>query len=415
MDEFFVAGVTASDAGDGVDVVIEMVATEAACPHCGVFSSRVKERRVCRVKDVPGSGGAVGLWWRKRRLVCAEALCPRGTFTQTSRAVPARARLTSRLRAKVARSIAASNRSVSEVCREYGVSWGTAHQALVVAAAGWLPAPEPVGVLGLDETRARSVRWICEERRWRRTDPWMTSFVNAGPGEPGRLLGLVPGRSGACVKSWIDLQSPAWRAGVHTVVIDPSAPYAAGIRASLPHAQIAVDHFHLVQLANQMVTEVRQRVARERHGRRGLATDPAWAHRQMLLTAGNRLSRRQLARLKTVLATDDPTDEIGAAWACKELLRQLLAARDPWDIRARLWRFHNACADADMPETARLAATIDTWWPHILVFLKLRVTNARTEGFNRTIKQVKRVGCGFRNMDNYERRIMAHIAQTRSA
>ncbi len=415
LDEFFVDSVAPSGVGDGVDVVIEMVATEAACPVCAVFSSQVKERRVCRIKDVPGFGRAVGLSWRKRRLVCAEVLCPRGTFTQTSLAVPARSRLTGRLRAKVACAIAGSNRSVSDVCREYSLSWGTVHKALVVAAAGWLPAPEATGVLGLDETRARSVRWICEEHRWRRTNPWMTSFVNADPSVPGRLLGLVPGRSGACVKAWIDLQSPEWRAGVHTVVIDPSAPYAAGIRASLPHAQIAVDHFHLVALANQMVTEVRQRVARERHHRRGLVTDPAWAHRRMLLTAGDRLSARQLDRLAKVLATDDPTDEIGAAWACKELLRQLLAATDPWDIRARLWRFHNACVDADMPETARLAQTIDTWWPHIKVFLRLRVTNARTEGFNRTIKQVKRVGCGFRNMDNYERRIMAHIALTRSA
>ena len=54
-------------------------------------------------------------------------------------------------------------------------------------------------------------------------------------------------------------------------------------------------------------------------------------------------------------------------------------------------RFFSACADADMPETARLASTVDTWWPHSLVFLQLRVTNARTEGFSRMIKQVKRV------------------------
>jgi len=42
------------------------------------------------------------------------------------------------------------------------------------------------------------------------------------------------------------------------------------------------------------------------------------------------------------------------------------------------------------------------------------VTNARTEGFNRIIKQTKRVGCRFRNMTNYERRIMSHIALTRA-
>ncbi len=51
-----------------------------------------------------------------------------------------------------------------------------------------------------------------------------------------------------------------------------------------------------------------------------------------------------------------------------------------------------------MAETTRLARTIETWWPHILVFLELGVTNARTEGFNRIIKQVKRTGCGFRNI-----------------
>ena len=44
------------------------------------------------------------------------------------------------------------------------------------------------------------------------------------------------------------------------IVIDPSAPYASGIRTALPHARIAVDHWHLVRLANDMVTEVRQRV-----------------------------------------------------------------------------------------------------------------------------------------------------------
>ena len=60
-------------------------------------------------------------------------------------------------------------------------------------------------------------------------------------------------------------------------------------------------------------------------------------------------------------------------------------------------------------ETTRLASTIDKWWPEIEGFLALGVTNARTEGYNRVIKQIKRV-CGFRNQANYERRIMLHSA-----
>ena len=45
------------------------------------------------------------------------------------------------------------------------------------------------------------------------------------------------------------------------------------------------------------------------------------------------------ARLRRVPAHDDPTDEIGAAWGCMQLLRQLLAETDPDRIRHRLWRF----------------------------------------------------------------------------
>jgi transposase len=45
---------------------------------------------------------------------------------------------------------------------------------------------------------------------------------------------------------------------IKIVVIDPSPPYASGIRAALPAAKIAVDKWHLVALANKIVTEVRQ-------------------------------------------------------------------------------------------------------------------------------------------------------------
>lgn len=54
---------------------------------------------------------------------------------------------------------------------------------------------------------------------------------------------------------------------------------------------------------------------------RKIHDDPAWAHRRLLLRAGNERSPEALARLKTVFDTDDPTDEISAAWGIKELLR----------------------------------------------------------------------------------------------
>ncbi len=68
--------------------------------------------------------------------------------------------------------------------------------------------------------------------------------------------------------------------------------------------------------------------------------------------------------------------------------------------------FYSHAARADIPELTRLATTIDTWWPAIEAFLRLRVTNARTEGYNTDIKLIKRTARGFRSQANYQRRIL---------
>ncbi len=192
----------------------------------------------------------------------------------------------------------------------------------------------------------------------------------------------------------------------------PSAPYASGIRTALPQAWIAVDKWQLVALANQIVTEVRQRVTRDQLGRRGTSRDPVWVNRRLLLTGAEHLSTKQWRRLTAMLDRADPTEEIGAA-CVKEHLRLLLAESEPSKIRWRLADFYDAALDAAMPETTRLPTTIQTWWPAILVALTEQIANARTGGFNRIIKQAKGVGCSYRNLDNYQRRILSQIAVTR--
>lgn len=170
--------------------------------------------------------------------------------------------------------------------------------------------------------------------------PWLTSFVDADTTKPGRMLGLAPGRSGACVRDRLNQQSLTFQAAIEIVVIDTSAPYASGIRMALPHAKIAVDKWHLVALANQMLTEVRQRVTREQLGRRGTTKEKAWLNRHLLLTGYEHLSDKQRKRLDDALAVEDPTGETAAAWAVKERLRLLLVGFMSADGRGRV---HVAC------------------------------------------------------------------------
>lgn len=178
--------------------------------------------------------------------------------------------------------------------------------------------------LGVDEHRYRSVRWFRDEQgSWRRFEPWMTTFVDL---DTGAVLGVVDGRDSLGVGTWLAARSTTWRERVEVVAIDPSAAFRKAIATHLPTAAVSVDAFHLVQLANQALTAVRQRRARQVHDRRGRACDPAWANRRLLLRAANTLSARAWARLEHVFAVDDPSGQLEWAWAVKAHVRMLLAS-----------------------------------------------------------------------------------------
>ena len=205
------------------------------------------------------------------------------------------------------------------------------------------------------------------------------------------------------------------------MAIDPAAGYANAVRTPglLLNATLVVDHFHIVKLANDAVTKVRRRVIWQAQGRRGRKTDPAWANRRRLLSARERLSHKAFAAMWNGLIDSDPTHQILTAWIAKEELRSLLAlARtnpDRHQIARKLYAFYTWCAASDIDELHTLATTVETWWPAIEAFIDTGITNARTEGLNRLIKQVKRSACGFRTVANQHRRVRFHCTRTHRA
>ena len=64
------------------------------------------------------------------------------------------------------------------------------------------------------------------------------------------------------VGDWLAQRSEQWRERIEIVAIDPSAAFRKALRTWLPRAAVSVDKFHLVKLGNDMVTTVRQRLAR---------------------------------------------------------------------------------------------------------------------------------------------------------
>ena len=406
----------ARDQGGGRRVLISTPVREAACPDCGVLTGRVHQRTTQRVRDVPFDG-LIEVMWIKKRWRCAEDLCAKRTFTEHTTQVPTRARLTTRLKEAITTAVAGEVRAVDRVASQFGVSWPTVQRQITAAALSLAlqrrQRPRLATQLGIDEHRFRSVRWFKDDAGgWKRVEPWMITFVDLANGE---VLDVVDGRDSAAVAGWLAAQPRWWRRRVQVVAIDPSAAFRSAVRRWLPRARVSVDHFHLVKLGNDMLTNVRRRVSWDLHGRRGRGTDLAWAHRLLLLRGYDTLSIRGRTRLDEVLANDDPTNQISAAWGIKEQLRLLLKTTTLSEATAARAKFDQYVAWAQMPEATRLKKTIDAWWSEIETFIETRATNAKTEAGNVTIKNIKRTGRGYRSPANYRSRIMLYNAARSAA
>lgn len=119
------------------------------------------------------------------------------TFTEVVGQVPARARLTGRLREHAADLVGHLGVPVSTAAGVCGLSWPSTHQEFVDQVDPVLAAPlRPVRVLGIDETRRGRPRftrdpdtdtWVVA------ADRWHTGFVDIS-GSQG-LLGQVEGRT----------------------------------------------------------------------------------------------------------------------------------------------------------------------------------------------------------------------------
>ena len=261
---------------------------------------------------------------------------------------------------------------------------------------------ETAAVLGVGE-RVGPTRWLgVDETAFRRHRRWVTNIADL---EAGAELDVFEGRSAPVLGAWFAGQPDWWRDRVEVVAMDACAPFRAAVRTWLSNAVIVLDKFHALRLFHQAIDEIRRRTAWVVHRRRGRRIDDVWRGRHLLLKAHERLTPKQEERLWAALTgSEDPDGEIGYAYLAKE------EARECWsDPSIGRWgRLLGLLADSGIAELVRLGHTLDRWHQPIIDSFRLGITNACTEGLNRKVKHVKRIGCGFRNPNNYRTRVLMH-------
>jgi len=211
-----------------------------ACPECGGRACRVKEWVTTRPRDLLVAGRPADLRWRKRRWFCDKESCPRRTFTEQVDQVPARARLTARLRSAAGAAVADGGRTIVQSARDHEISWPIVAAASTAHAQAALPAVVPsTERLGIDETRRGRPKYRWDEAlgSWVvLADRWHVGFVDLAGGQG--LLGQIEGRTKAAVTAWLNDRGQAWKETVKIVAIDMCSVFKSAIADALPHVLI---------------------------------------------------------------------------------------------------------------------------------------------------------------------------------
>ena len=372
---------------DGRLTVWGRIILPAMCPECGTVSGNVHQYVMAGPRDVRACGQDVHFCLVKRRMECAEEDCPRETFTEWVPQVPPRCTITRRLLEHAGAEVADRGITPAEAARDAGISWPSAHGAFAQAADRVLDdSPAPVAHLGIDEHRRGRPRWRKDTdtgETVQLADRWHVCFydLDANQGLPGQ----VEGRTADDAAYWLAGATPAWRDAVEVVAIDMCTIFLSAVRRMLPHAQVAADLFHVVQLAVKTTGDVRRRAIREKYGRRGKAGDPGYGIKSLLNRNLENLSPANFEKIIETLDASAEGQQVAIAWIAKEKLRDALKLRARLtgstpcerDVRGRLFLFYDWCAQHDdIPELVTLARTISRWEDEVVTAVLTGVTNA---------------------------------------
>ncbi len=392
-------------AGEPLRVHVETCEQRPSCSGCG-GDVTIKDRPVVELVDLAVFGRQARLVWRKRRWSCSASSCPVGSWTGEHPAIAApRLGMTDRAGRWVTEQVGRCGRTVNEVAVELGCDWHTINDAVLAYGLPLIEDPDRIGqpvALGLDETL------FCRLGRWRR-QCWSTSIVDVAA---GRLLDVVPGRSGVEPCRWLAERGDAWLGQIRWATLDLSGPYRAVFSTMVPDATQIADPFHLVKLANSQLDECRRRVQNETLGHRGRKDDPLYRARRLLTKAHERLDERGDTKLVGLLEAGDPRGEVRMAWHAKEVVRSIYDIPDAEVAAAFVNQLGHDLQDQSCPiEVRSLGRTILRWQDQIAAWHQARFTNAPTEAANNLIKRVKRIAFGFTRFRNFRVRVLLYAGR----
>ena len=214
-----------------------------------------------------------------------------------------------------------------------------------------------------------------------------------------------------------DALKPFWKrlrpskAKIEAVAMDMSAAYRSAVSTHLPEAKIVFDHFHVVKLFNEKLSELRRAVYRE--ATEVMHKQVLKGTRWLLLKNPENLDakKNEKQKLKEALALNKP---LATAYYMKEDLRRF------WEQPGK--RFATTFLDgwirraeaSGVKALQQMGKTLAAHRSGLLTYYDAMITSGPMEGTNNKIKTMKRQAYGFRDQEFFKLKILA-IHETKYA
>jgi transposase len=195
---------------------------------------------------------------------------------------------------------------------------------------------------------------------------------------------------------------PFWKrlarsgAKVQAVAIDMSKAYYRAVTENLPKAKVVFDHFHIIKLMNEKLSQLRRELFHEVTSLRQqkILKGSRW----LLLKDPENLDekRNERERLQKALRINAP---LATAYYLKEDLRQLWSKKTKAQARDFLQRWCRRAEASCIPILVKFAHLLAGYQSAILAWYDFPISNGPLEGTNNKIKTMQRMAYGYRDQE----------------
>ena len=218
---------------------------------------------------------------------------------------------------------------------------------------------------------------------------YITHFVNL---DTGRTIYVTEGKDSSVFDRFVThLEERGGSASnIKHVSMDMSPAFISGKTRCFPDAQIVFDKFHLVQLVNNAMDEVRKMEVKDAALIKG--------QKYTFLRKKSNLSDKKRAALEELVHI---YPIIGKAYRIKELFIYALSGQKSMEQSEMLECWCQQAKDSGMAPFIKAANQIKACWSGVIAYFSSGITNGILEGLNSKIQLAKRRARGFRNIKNF--------------